>query len=130
MAAVADRGQASATRLQKTISKSRANSLHRRYHRRIGRFDADIGSRCGERDCAHHAKMARAAGIHLIVATQTPRADVITANTPSQIAFQVASKIDSQVILGENGADRLLGQGRHGLFPTEHFTSHSGKAYL
>ena len=56
-------------------------------------------------------QMARAAGIHLIVATQTPRADVIAANTVSQIAFQVASKIDSQVILDENGADRSLGQG-------------------
>ena len=60
---------------------------------------------------AHITQLARAAGIHLIVATQTSRADVITANTANQIAFQVASKIDSQVILDENGADRLLGQG-------------------
>ena len=75
------------------------------------------------------AQMARAAGLHLIIATQRPSADVLTgtikANFPTRISFQVSSKIDGRIIIDQGGAESLLGNGGYALLPAGYRQTHA-----
>ena len=106
--------------INKELESSLSIPIPERMHAIVGIIDefADLmmaSSSDLETPIARIAQMARAVGIHLILATQRPSREVITglikANFPTRIAFKVASRVNSQIILDENGADSLLGNG-------------------